>query len=211
MKSTQGPTDKEQAERAQLDEALAESRAEAAEAPPQPNGTRTPRLVRALQDRRDRSGMGFYDEYVQTAKDEPYGQPRKPKLDDLRTASFGPGDTGRWNRVRRNGPEAEAPINGYAERATTVEGQTTAPRAPQPTSRGNVPAVLTVNDSVFTLLSEQVKELRQQKAELQSIITEQEEKISELIGLVHQLMSQPGGDVLDQTAAPPHGHESDDR
>ncbi len=205
MKSTQGQTEKELAERQQLDKALAESRSEAPDTVAPTNGAHVPRLVRALQDRRERNGMGFYDQYVQAAKDEPSAKPRKPALDDLSPASFRPEEPRRWASTRRNGHTLEEPVNGYA--AQPPHGDRPAPHGPRPTAGARMPAVLTTDDSVFTLLLDQVKDLRRQKRELQGIIAEQEEKIFELIGLVHQLKNHPET-IFDPSH---HSDEDDDR
>lgn len=208
MKSKHSSTEKELAERQQLDKALAESRSDAPEAGGAPNGTRMPRLVRAVQDRRDRSGLGLYDEYVQTAKDEPPAKPRRPSFDELRPGSSGPEGSRRWNSAKRSSEGLEEPVNGYAARGGG--GRRPAPHGPQPAERSYVPAVLSTDDSVFTLLLDQVKELRQQKGELHGIIAEQEEKIFELIGLVHQLKSQPDA-ILERSTSPQQCVKDDDR
>ena len=207
-------SEQEQAERQQLDEALERSRAEAAEAI-RSGSAPAPGQVRALQDRRGRNGMGFYDEYVQTAREEPQMRPRRPNLDDLNAASFGPADAG-WANAARNGHgtavRGNGTVNGVAE-DRGASGPVVSPQGEvlsraKPVPRASVPEVLTVNNSVFALLSEQVKELRQQKLELQGIITEQEEKISELIGLVHQLMSQTD-EPADPEITPPQRPDGD--
>ncbi len=190
MRSEPNATDKERAERQQLNETLAVSRAKASESGARPNGTRSQGLVRALRQRQARTGMSFYDEYVQAANEKASaGTPRQP-ANDVDPAPEGNGGRNwhgpQFNDQTRQSPEHRADM---ARTADQVEngGATQAPRG----RAELLPSVIGTDQSVFSLLAEQVDDLRRQKRELQEVIEQQDQKICELIALIHRLMSQP--------------------
>ena len=215
MSSTQHSVDKERAERQQLNEALAESRTKATAAGIAPKGARCPKLVQALRQRKARTGVSFYDEYVQAVDEEQSVNAQQRHTHDAVDMSVEADEQRPYHRPHI---AAETPVS--SERST-VDGrpdhiEAAAPRArPRPRRAEVLPAVIAPDLSVFSLMSEQIDDLRRQKRELQAVIDQQDQKICELIGLIQQLLSQPEEKIdrlhMHRETRDAHGSEEEDR